>query len=93
MHLGLTALLSGAGVCKAAELFHYRLTVRGDGVLGAGRRGGLGAVAAGAVQGVPAAARRVRVQTLPKSQGQLLTGRVRLHGNTEQTGHGGKMGH
>lgn len=55
-----------------------------DGVLGAGRRGGLRAVAAGAVQRVAAAARRVRRQCA-KSQGQLIPGRTRLTGNERPT--------
>lgn len=53
------------------------LTVCVDGVLGAGRRGGLGAVAAGTVQRVPAAPRGARVQGAQR-QRQLIPGRARL---------------
>lgn len=58
------------------------LTVGVYGVLRAGRGGGLGAVAAGAVQRVPAAPRRVRGQR-SQGQGQLVLGRSRLSGERE----------
>lgn len=47
------------------------------GVLRAGRGGGLGAVAAGTVQRVPAAPRGVRIQRAQR-QRQLIPGRARL---------------
>lgn len=56
-----------------------QVTLGGDGVLGAGRGGGLRAVAAGAVQGVSAGARAVRIQP-PSAQreSQLLPRRLGL---------------
>ncbi len=53
------------------------LTVCVYGVLRAGRGGGLGAVATGTVQRVPAAPRGVRIQRTQR-QRQLIPGRARL---------------
>lgn len=55
------------------------LTVCVYGVLGAGRGGGLRAVAAGAVQRVPASPGGVRIQRTQRER-QLIPGRARLQG-------------
>lgn len=59
------------------------LTVCVYGVLGAGRGGGLSAVAAGTVQRVPAAPRGVRIQRTQR-QRQLIPGRARLRGGEDE---------
>lgn len=59
------------------------LTVCVYGVLGAGRGGGLRAVAAGTVQRVPAAPRGVRIQRTQR-QRQLIPGRARLRGGEDE---------
>lgn len=66
-------------VCRSVppSICERALTVRVDGVLRAGRRGGLRAVTAGAVQRVPAAPRGVGVQRSQR-QGQLIPGRAGL---------------
>lgn len=48
-----------------------RLTLGGDGVLGAGGGGGLGAVAAGVLQGVAAALLALRAQAARQHHGQV----------------------
>ena len=53
--------------------------MRVDGVLGAGRGGGLGAVAAGAVQRIPAAPRGLGIQRAQR-QRQLIAARAGLRG-------------
>lgn len=49
-------------------------TLRWDRVLGTARSCGLGAVAAGALQGIPAAPLGVQLQPSRQSERQLLTG-------------------
>ena len=64
-----------------------RLTLRGDGVLGAGGGVGLGAVATGVLQGVPAALLLVHAQAPGQHHGQVAGGRghvVSVLGEGEQ---------
>ena len=50
-------------------------TLGGDGILGAARGSGLGAVAAGALEGVPAAPLHVQLEAPRQGECQFLTGR------------------
>lgn len=65
-------LVKGERIYVAVEGDGFVVNVRVDGVLGAGRGGRLSAVSAGAVQGVPAAPRGVRMKRSQR-QRQLLT--------------------
>lgn len=78
-------LVKGDSICVAVERDGLIVDVRVNGVLGAGRGGGLGAVAAGAVQRVPAAPGGVRMKCSQR-QRQLLTGRTRLPGGRHGPG-------
>lgn len=82
-----TGPLSGTAGVVAPESSDRWLTVCVDGVLRAGRGGGLGAVPAGTVKGVPAAPRGVRIQRTQR-QRQLIPGRARLRERERGRGHG-----